>query len=128
MAILDQRSFLNERVGTKVFGENINIWDDVTHPLQSGSTYDGEGAPRQRLQLVENGVVKRLTYARATAAKMQSSEHKDKVGPIAPTGHDRWIFDATITITASDGSQFSSTTPGIILDQDNRTFTGIFSP
>jgi PmbA protein len=87
MAILDQRSFLNDRVGTKVFGGNINIWDDVTHPLQSGSTYDGEGTPRQRLQLVENGVVKRLTYARATAAKMQSSEHKDKVGPVAPTGH-----------------------------------------
>jgi len=87
MAILDQRSFLNERVGTKVFGDNINIWDDVTHPLQSGSTYDGEGTPRQRLQLVENGVVKRLTYARATAEKMKSSEHKDKVGPIEPTGH-----------------------------------------
>ena len=82
MAILDQRSFLNDRVGTKVFGDNINIWDDVTHPLQSGSTYDGEGTPRQRLQLVENGVVKRLTYARATAAKMQSSEHKDKVAPL----------------------------------------------
>ena len=87
MAILDQRSFLNERVGTKVFGDNINIWDDVTHPLQSGSPYDGEGVPRQRLQLVENGVVKHLTYARATAEKMKLSEHKDKVGPIAPTGH-----------------------------------------
>jgi len=87
MAILDQRSFLNERVGTKVFGDNINIWDDVTHALQSGSTYDGEGTPRQRLQLVENGVVKRLTYARATAEKMKSSEHKDKVGPTEPTGH-----------------------------------------
>ena len=36
MAILDQRSFLNNRVGTKLFGENINIWDDFTHPLQSG--------------------------------------------------------------------------------------------
>jgi predicted Zn-dependent protease len=87
MAILDQRSFLNERVGTKVFGENINIWDDVSHPLQSGSPYDGEGMPRQRLQLVENGIVKRLTYARATAEKMKSSEYKHKVGPIAPSGH-----------------------------------------
>ena len=87
MAILDQRSFLNERVGTKVFGDNINIWDDVTHPLQSGSAYDGEGTPRRRLLLVENGVVKRLTYARATAEKMKFSEHKDKVGPIEPTGH-----------------------------------------
>jgi PmbA protein len=34
MAVLDQRSFLNDRVGTRVFGENINIWDDVAHPLQ----------------------------------------------------------------------------------------------
>ncbi len=28
VAILDQRSFLNDRIGTKLFGENINICDD----------------------------------------------------------------------------------------------------
>ncbi len=87
LAILDQRSFLTNRVGTKLFGDNINIRDDVAHPLQSGSPFDGEGMPRQRIPLVENGVVKRLVYARATAAKMQKSEHKDKVGPVEPTGH-----------------------------------------
>lgn len=87
LAILDQRSFLNNRVGTKVFGHNINVWDDVTHPLQSGSAFDGEGVPRQRLQLVENGVVTRLVYARATAEKMKVSEYKNSVGLIAPTGH-----------------------------------------
>ena len=42
---------------------------------------------RQRVQLVEKGVVKRLVYARGTAEKMKKSEYKDKVGPIAPTGH-----------------------------------------
>jgi PmbA protein len=87
LAILDQRSFLSNRVGAKLFGDNINIWDDVDHPLQSGSPFDGEGLPRQRLQLVENGIVKRLVYARATAARMKRSEHKDQVGPIEPTGH-----------------------------------------
>ena len=87
LSILDQRSFLNNRVGTKLFGENINIWDDVDHPLQSGTPFDAEGIRRQRLQLVENGVVKRLVYARATAEKMKQSEYKDKVGPIAATGH-----------------------------------------
>jgi PmbA protein len=87
LAVLDQRSFLTNRVGAKLFGDNINIWDDVAHPLQSGSPFDGEGMPRQRLQLVESGVVKRLVYARATAARMQRSEHKDSVGPIEPTGH-----------------------------------------
>jgi PmbA protein len=87
LAILDQRSFLNNRVGTKLFGGNINIEDDVAHPLQSGSPFDGEGVCRQRVPLVQNGVVQRLVYARATASKMKKSEYKDKVGPIEPTGH-----------------------------------------
>jgi predicted Zn-dependent protease len=87
MAILDQRSFLTGRIGTKLFGENITIWDDVAHPLQAGSPFDGEGMRRMRLPLVENGVVKRVVYARATAERMNRSEHKDKAGPIEPTGH-----------------------------------------
>jgi PmbA protein len=87
LAILDQRSFLNNRIGTRLFGENISIWDDVAHPLQSGPAFDGEGVQRQKVQLVENGTVKRVVYARATAKKMKKSEHASKVGPIESTGH-----------------------------------------
>jgi PmbA protein len=87
LAILDQRSFLNDRVGKQIFGDNIQIWDDVGHPLQSGAPFDGEGVSRQRVQLVENGMVRRLVYARATAEKMKQSNHKSAVGPIEPTGH-----------------------------------------
>jgi PmbA protein len=87
LSILDQRSFLSNRIGTKLFGENISIWDDVAHPLQSGSPFDGEGMRRQKIQLVEDGIVKRLVYARASAEKMKKSEHAGKVGPIAPSGH-----------------------------------------
>ncbi len=87
LAVLDQRSFLNNRIGAKLFGENISIWDDVGHPLQSGAPFDGEGVARERVHLVDNGVVQRLVYARATAEKMKHSEHKDKIGPIAATGH-----------------------------------------
>lgn len=87
MAILDQRSFLTGRIGSQLFGENITIWDDVTHPLQTGSPFDGEGMRRLSLPLVENGVVKRVVYARATAERMKRSEQKDQVGPIEATGH-----------------------------------------
>jgi predicted Zn-dependent protease len=87
MAILDQRSFLAGRIGTKLFGDNITIWDDVAHPLQTGCPFDGEGMRRQRVALVENGIVKRVVYARATAERMKRSEYKDKVGPIEATGH-----------------------------------------
>jgi PmbA protein len=86
-AILDERSFLNNRMGTQLFGENIDIFDDVAHPLQSGSPFDGEGMRRQRVPLIENGVVKRVVYARGTAEKMKKSEHATKVGLIAATGH-----------------------------------------
>lgn len=86
-AILDQRSFLTGRIGTKLFGENVSIWDDVAHPLQTGSPFDGEGMPRLRVPLVENGVVKRVVYARGTAARMKQSNDKDEVGPIEATGH-----------------------------------------
>jgi len=55
--------------------------------LQSGAGFDGEGVRRQKVQLVEKGVVKRLVYARASAERMKRSEYKDKVGPIAATGH-----------------------------------------
>ena len=87
MAILDQRSFLTGRMGTKLFGDNITIWDDVGHPLQTGAPFDGEGVRRQRIGLVENGTVKRVVFARATAERVKRSEYREKAGPIAATGH-----------------------------------------
>jgi predicted Zn-dependent protease len=87
LAILDQRSFLNNRIGTQLLGQNISVWDDVAHPLQSGTPFDGEGVGRHKVHLIESGVVKRLVYARATAKKMRNSEYPAKVGPIEATGH-----------------------------------------
>jgi PmbA protein len=87
MAILDQRSFLTGRIGSKLFGDNVTICDDAMHPLQNGAPFDGEGMRRKRVPLVENGVVKRVVYARSTAERMKRSDQKDKVGPIEATGH-----------------------------------------
>lgn len=87
VSILDQRSFLSGRIGSQLFGTNITIWDDVRHPLQTGAPYDGEGMRRKRVALVENGVVKRVVYARSTAERMRRSEFKDSVGVIEATGH-----------------------------------------
>jgi predicted Zn-dependent protease len=55
--------------------------------LQSGAPFDGEGMRRQRVPLVEKGIVNRIVYARGTAEKMKKSEYSSHVGPIAPTGH-----------------------------------------
>lgn len=87
MAILDQRSFLNNRIGTRLFGENITIVDDVYHPLQAGAPFDGEGVRRKKVTLVEQGTIQGLVYARGTAAKMRLSEYAGKVGKVEATGH-----------------------------------------
>jgi len=76
-AIRDGRSFLNDRIGKKLFGDNITIRDDVAHPLQSGTFFDGEGVPRRRLTLVEGGVVRDIAYSRQSAA----------LAGVEPTGH-----------------------------------------
>ena len=86
-ALLDQRSFLNDRIGMRLFGENITVWDDVYHPLQAGVPFDGEGMRRQPLKLIENGVVRAVTYSRSSAKRMPASEMAGKVGPVRPTGH-----------------------------------------
>ena len=66
-AVRDGRSFLNDRIGKKLFGGNITIWDDARHLLQSGAAFDGEGVPRKRLTLVDRGVVRDIAYCRQAA-------------------------------------------------------------
>jgi predicted Zn-dependent protease len=68
-AIRDGRSFLNDRLGEKLFGANITIHDDVFHPGQSGTPFDGEGVPRRRLTLVERGEIRDIAYSRQAAAQ-----------------------------------------------------------
>ena len=76
-ALADQRSCLTKRMGKQLFGKNISITDDVYHRHQLGAPFDGEGIPRQRVSLVENGVPRNLVYSRATAKKSGKK----------PTGH-----------------------------------------
>jgi PmbA protein len=76
-AIEDQRSCFTGRMGKQVFGQNITIWDDVYHPLQTGPAFDGEGAPREKVLLVDRGVPKSLVYSRASAKRLNAK----------PTGH-----------------------------------------
>ena len=76
-AVRDGRSFLNDRIGKKLFGDNITIHDDVRHPAQAGPAFDGEGVPRLRLTLVERGVVREIALSRQAAA----------LAGTEPTGH-----------------------------------------
>lgn len=87
LALMEQRSCLQNRVGTKLFGENITITDDAYHPLQAGPAFDGEGVRRDRVELVRQGVVQNLVFSRGSAALAKTSEMAGKMGTVRPTGH-----------------------------------------
>lgn len=76
-SVADKRSCFSGRVGKSILGQNISIADDVYHPEQLGATFDGEGIPRQRVLLVDKGVVKNLVYSRRSARQAKKE----------PTGH-----------------------------------------
>jgi PmbA protein len=76
-AVADKRSCFSGRLGKQLFGKNINITDDVYHPEQLGASFDGEGMPRQRVTLVDQGVIRNMVYSRRSAKKAKTK----------PTGH-----------------------------------------
>ncbi len=87
LALLEQRSCLNGRLGTKMFGENISIADDVRHAEQPGPGFDGEGVARQGLTLVADGVVREVAMSRGTAARIRKADLAEKLANARPTGH-----------------------------------------
>jgi predicted Zn-dependent protease len=76
-SVADKRSCFSGRVGKQLMGKNVTITDDAYHRDQLGLPFDGEGVPRQRVHLVQNGVVKNLVYSRQSAKQAETR----------PTGH-----------------------------------------
>jgi predicted Zn-dependent protease len=77
LAVLEQESCLTGKLGSRVFGSNITLMDDVTHPLQMGAPFDGEGVARQSVPLIDQGVVRSFVYGLTSAKK----------AGVQPTGH-----------------------------------------
>jgi predicted Zn-dependent protease len=74
------RSFMSGKIGQKLFGDNVSIYDDVYHDLLRGRPFDSEGMPRKRVAVVEKGVLKGPVYDRMTASK----DRKESTGQGLP--------------------------------------------
>ncbi len=61
-------SLLKDKLGERVAGENISIWDDPFYP-SNPRAFDDEGVPSQTTALVENGMLKSFLHNLKTAKK-----------------------------------------------------------
>jgi len=82
MAVQEERSWMNERMGKQAMSPLVSIWDDGNDLMGCPSPFDYEGVPRQRVSIVEKGIVGSPLFDTYTAHK----ENKQSTGHATPLG------------------------------------------
>jgi PmbA protein len=84
------RSWMNSLIGKRALNKQVTIWDDALDQSGLPMPFDFEGTPKQRVSIVQNGVVNGPVYDRTTAARLGkiSTGHAmpptfRKTGPLA---------------------------------------------
>ncbi|MGC8867277.1 MAG: metallopeptidase TldD-related protein, partial [Elusimicrobiales bacterium] len=67
LAYYENRSFLSQNIGKKIFSDMLTITEDPLDFPLSVMPFDFEGYPRKRVVLVENGVAKNLVTDKKTS-------------------------------------------------------------
>jgi PmbA protein len=88
LALLEERSYLAGRLGERCFDEKVSIADDALDARGLPKSFDFEGVPKQRVPLVENGVLRGAVWDLASAARAGDSVRT--TGNAPPPGVRRW--------------------------------------
>jgi predicted Zn-dependent protease len=68
-SLQEGRSFMAGRLGERVTGESISIWDDALDPDTLNLPFDCEGVAKRRVSLIEDGVASGVVYDSYAAHK-----------------------------------------------------------
>ncbi|HHY98193.1 MAG TPA: TldD/PmbA family protein [Firmicutes bacterium] len=67
LAYQEGRSFMSGALGKRIAGENISIWDDGLAEEGIPVEFDYEGVPKERVELITNGIARGVVYDSYTA-------------------------------------------------------------
>jgi PmbA protein len=84
--LLEDRSYAFDKLGTKVFDERFSLADDALDPRGFPKAFDFEGTPKQRVPLVENGVLTGVVWDRVTAKRAG----RETTGNAPPSSLRHW--------------------------------------
>ena len=73
------------RVGEQIVGDKIHLYSDPSHPLAPAIPFDNEGLPLKRIDWIDKGVLKNLSYSRYWAQK-QGKEATPQPGNLIMDG------------------------------------------
>ena len=69
------------QIGQQVLSPRVTLWDDPLHSGTMCEPFDGEGTPRQRLSLVQEGIICGAVYDLETAVKAGAASTGHGLGP-----------------------------------------------
>lgn len=85
-AVQEERSWMNDRMGKQAMSPLVSIWDDSNDASGYPMPFDYEGVPKQRVNIIEKGVVGSPLYDIYTASK----EGKQSTGHAIPSVLANW--------------------------------------
>lgn len=68
-AYCEKRSFVSENLGKKMFPDFVNVTDNALDGKAASMPFDFEGWPKEKVELISNGVVKNIVTDRKVAKK-----------------------------------------------------------
>jgi predicted Zn-dependent protease len=83
-AVAEGRSWISDRIGEQSMNEAVSIWDDGLDLGGVPQPFDSEGAPKQKLDIVRDGVVKGGVYDRETASRQGQKSTGHALSPDFP--------------------------------------------
>lgn len=69
LSVQEGRSFMMDHFGEQIMSDAVSIWDDGLDPTGLPTPFDFEGVPKQRVDLIKEGVAEAVVYDSYTAGK-----------------------------------------------------------
>ena len=88
LGLIEERSYSFDKLGEKVFDERFSLADDALDPGGLPKSFDFEGTPKQRVELVENGVLRGVVWDRSSAVRAGGGQ--ETTGHAPPSSLRTW--------------------------------------
>jgi predicted Zn-dependent protease len=112
--LAEGRSCLSGREGQQVAAPSVSLWDDATDPRTLGLSFDFEGVPRQRVDLIKDGAFVDGVYDMRTAAQTG----RQSTGHALPSPNPDGPFPLNMFMATGDASvedMIASTDRGVLV-------------
>lgn len=115
-AYIDKRSFMSGRLGERVMGENISIWDDGLALIGVPAPFDYEGVAREAVDLVADGVARDVVWD----SYYGNLEHHRSTGHALPAGNTIGPIPGNLFMNTGDATKaemIAATKRGVLVSR-----------